>query len=137
MNNTVGITIDIINGANKLKEIDLSFCTFNYMKNGIHERTNYNTFSGSYTSLTYIRYGSGWFNATLHNVAKTYICTYVNLTKKHYDDLITDLPDLTGVEITNDSYKTLTIGENFDDWTKLPQTSRDAILAKGWLISKN
>ena len=48
-----------------------------------------------------------------------------------------DLPDLTGVEITNDSYKTLTIGENFDDWTKLPQTSRDAILAKGWLISKN
>ena len=51
--------------------------------------------------------------------------------------MIEDLPDLTGVEITNDSYKTLIIGENFDDWTKLPQTSRDAILAKGWLISKN
>ena len=60
-----------------------------------------------------------------------------NTAKKHYDDLILDLPDLTGVEITNDSYKTLTIGDNFDDWTKLPQTSRDAILAKGWLISKN
>ena len=59
------------------------------------------------------------------------------MTKKHYDDLIADLPDLTGVEITNDSYKTLTIGENFDDWDKLPQTSRDAILAKGWIISKN
>ena len=130
-------TSEIINGADKLKSIDLSFCTFNYMKNGVHAYTKKDTFAGSYSSLTYIRYGSGWFNATLHNVAKTYICTYKNLTKKHYDDLVLDLPDLTGVEITNDSYKTLTIGDNFDDWTKLPQTSRDAILAKGWLISKN
>ena len=131
------VTNEIIFGANKLTEIDLSFCTFNYLKNGHHGYTTSTTFNGSYTSLTYIRYGSGWFNATLHNVAKTYICTYVNLTKKHYDDLILDLPDLTGVEITNDSYRTLTIGNNFDDWTKLPQTSRDAILAKGWIISKN
>ena len=127
---------EIISGANKLTEIDLSFCTFNYLKNGYHGYTTNITFDGSYTSLTYIRYGSGWFNATLHNVAKTYICTYVNLTKKHYDDMIEDLPDLTGVEITNDSYRTLTIGNNFDDWTKLPQTSRDAIFAKGWRISK-
>lgn len=127
----------IINGADKLKSIDLSFCTFNYMQNRVHAYTKNDTFAGSYSSLTYIRYGSGWFNATLHNVAKTHICTYKNLTKKHYDDLVLDLPDLTGIEITNDSYKTLTIGDNFDDWTKLPQTSRDAILAKGWLISKN
>ena len=130
-------TSNIINGANKLKSIDLSFCTFNYTQNGIHSYTKGNTFSGSYSSLTYIRYGSGWFNATLHNVAKTYICTYINLNKQHYDDLIADLPDLTGVEISNASYKTLTIGDNFDDWDKLPQTSRDAILAKGWIISKN
>ena len=109
----------------------------NYLKNGHHGYTTNSTFSGSYTSLTYIRYGSGWFNATLHNVAKTYICTFKNLTKKHYDDMIEDLPDLTGVQISNDNYKTLAIGENFDDWDKLPQTSRDAILAKGWLISKN
>ena len=135
--NNQNVVNDIIYGADKLTEIDLSFCIFNYLKNGYHGCTTSSTFYGSYTSLTYIRYGSGWFNATLHNVAKTYICTYVNLTKKHYDDLILDLPDLTGVEISNDSYKTLTIGENFDDWTKLPQTSRDAILAKGWLISKN
>lgn len=136
-NNNQNVVTEIISGANKLTEIDLSFCTFNYLKNGRHGYTTDGTFSGSYTSLTYIRYGSGWFNATLHNVAKTYICTYINLTKKHYDDMIEDLPDLTGVEITNDSYKTLTIGENFDDWTKLPQTSRDAISAKGWRISKN
>ena len=136
LNNEI-TTSYIINGADKLKSIDLSFCTFNYMQNGVHAYTKKDTFAGSYSSLTYIRYGSGWFNATLHNVAKTHICTYTNLTKKHYDDLVLDLPDLTGVEITNDSYKTLTIGDNFDDWTKLPQTSRDAILAKGWLISKN
>ena len=136
-NNNQNSVYEIIAGADKLKEIDLSFCTFNYMKNGIHEYTTSRTFDGSYTSLTYIRYGSGWFNATLHNVAKTYICTFKNLTKKHYDDMIEDLPDLTGVQISNDNYKTLAIGENFDDWDKLPQTSRDAILAKGWLISKN
>ena len=135
--NNQNMVSEIISGANKLTEIDLSFCTFNYLKNGRHGYTTDGTFSGSYESLTYIRYGSGWFNATLHNVAKTYICTYVNLTKKHYDDMIEDLPDLTGVEITNDSYRTLTIGDNFDDWTKLPQTSRDAISAKGWRISKN
>ncbi len=136
-NNDLGKVEYILDKADKLKEIDFSFCTFNYMQNGLHERTGVNTFGGSYTSLTYIRYGSGWFNATLHNVAKTYICTSRNLTKKHYDDLVLDLPDLTGVEISNDNYKTLTIGENFDNWDKLPQTSRDAILAKGWLISKN
>ena len=135
--NNKNVVNEIIFGANKLTEIDLSFCTFNYLKNGYHGYTTNGTFNGSYTSLTYIRYGSGWFNATLHNIAKTYICTSINLTKKHYDDMITDLPDLNGVEITNDSYRTLTIGENFDDWDKLPQTSRDAISAKGWLISKN
>ena len=134
-NNTIS-TSEIISGATKLKEIDLSFCTFNYMKNGIHAYTKSDTFNGNYPALTYIRYGSGWFNATLHNVAKTYICTSVNLTKKHYDDMIEDLPDLNGVEISNDSYKTLTIGENFDDWEKLPQSSRDKIHAKKWLISK-
>ena len=50
--------------------------------------------------------------------------------------MIEDLPDLSGVEISNDSYKTLTIGENFDDWEKLPQSSRDKIRDKGWFISK-
>lgn len=135
-NESSALIDDIIYEADKLKSIDLSFCTFNYTQNGFHYYTNSNTFRGSHKSLTYIRYGSGWFNATLHNVAKTHICTSVNLTKKHYDDLITDLPDLTGVEISDNSYKTLTIGNNFDDWDKLPQTSRDAILAKGWLISK-
>ena len=135
-NNNQNFVNDIISEADKLTEIDLSFCIFNYLKNGYHGCTTSSTFYGSYTSLTYIRYGSGWFNATLHNVAKTYICTYVNLTKKHYDDMIEDLPDLSGVEISNDSYKTLTIGENFDDWEKLPQSSRDKIRDKGWFISK-
>ena len=121
----------------KLIELDLSFVTFNYVKdNSIHGYPYKDAFINTPSTLTYIRYGSGWFNATLHNVAKTYICTYVNLTKKHYDDMIEDLPDLNGVKITNDSYKTLIIGENFNDWDKLPQTSRDAILAKGWFISK-
>ena len=121
----------------KLKEIDLSFITINYTQNKqTHATTTTSTFASVPTTLTYVKYGSGWFNATLHNIAKTYICTSVNLTKKHYDDMIEDLPDLNGVEISNDSYKTLTIGENFDDWEKLPQSSRDKIHAKKWLISK-
>ena len=134
-NNNQYFVNDILSGAIKLKEIDLSFYTFNYLKNGSHGYTSSNTFNGSYTSLTYIRYGSGWFNATLHNIAKTYICTYTNLTKKHYDDMIEDLPDLTGVEI-NETNKTINIGENWNDSTKFPQTLRDKITAKGWNISK-
>lgn len=126
----------LVEFANKLTSLDLSFVEFGYFKNGSNYYYTINDTFKNNTSLTYIRYGSGWFKTTLQNLAKTYICTLQNLTKKHYDDMIEDLPDLTGVEITNDSYKTLTIGENFDDWEKLPQSSRDKILAKGWLIAK-
>lgn len=126
----------IVQNANKLTSLDLSFVEIGYFKNNSNYYYTGNNVFQDNTSLTYVRYGSGWFNATLQNLAKTYICTLKNLTKKHYDDMIEDLPDLTGVTISNDSYKTLTIGENFDNWEKLPQSSRDKILAKGWLISK-
>ena len=135
-NNNIYIN-NIVDNANKLTSLDLSFVELGYYKNNYNYYYISNSAFNNNTSLTYVRYGSGWFNNTLLNLAKTYICTLKNLTKKHYDDMIEDLPDLTGVKITNDNYRTLTIGENFDNWDKLPQTSRDAILAKGWLISKD
>ncbi len=127
----------IVQNANKLKSLDLSFVELGYSKNNSNYCYTSNQIFNGNISLTYIRYGSGWFKATLQNLAKTHICTLKNLTKKHYDDMIEDLPDLTGVEISNDSYKTLVIGENFDNWEKLPQSSRDKITQKGWLFTKS
>lgn len=135
-NFSIGVS-RLVQFANKLTSLDLSFVEIGYLKNNSnYYHIGYDVFQDN-TSLTYVRYGSGWFNASLLNLAKTYICTLKNLTKKHYDDMIEDLPDLNGVTISNDSYKTLSIGENYDDWEKLPQSSRDKILAKGWLISKS
>jgi hypothetical protein len=36
----------------------------------------------------------------------------------------------------NDNYRTLTVGENYNDFTKFPQTVRNKILAKGWFITQ-
>ena len=57
------------------------------------------------------------------------------MNAKHYVDLAEDLPDITSLEITTKA-KTLTIGTNYNDFTKFPQTVRDKILAKGWLITQ-
>lgn len=128
---------NIVNFANKLTSLDLRFVELGYNYNNSNYSYTSNNIFANNNSLTYIRYGSGWFKASLQNLAKTYICTLKNLTKKHYDDMIEDLPDLNGVKITNDSYRTLTIGINFDDWEKLPQSSRDKITQKGWKFVKS
>ena len=70
----------------------------------------------------------------------TNIDIYITNNASQYDEFASmacNADDLNGVTISNNSYKTLSIGENYDDWEKLPQSSRDAILAKGWLISKS
>ena len=57
------------------------------------------------------------------------------MNAKHYVDLAEDLPDITSLDLTQKA-KTLTIGNNYNDFTKFPQTVRDKILAKGWLITQ-
>lgn len=118
-------------------EIDLSFIKLGYFKNKINYIGAGNrSFIDIASTVTYIRYGSGWFNLTVEkrNLGTT-ICTSVNMNAKHYVDLAEDLPDITSLDITEDA-KTLTIGTNYNDFTKFPQTVRDKILAKGWFITQ-
>lgn len=118
-------------------EFDFSFIKTGYFKN----KTNYisggdQCFTNIAPTVTYIRYGSGWFNFAVESKNNNPIlCTSANMNAKHYVDLAEDLPDITSLDLTEKG-KTLKIGENFNDFTKFPQTVRDKILAKGWLITQ-
>ena len=118
-------------------EFDFSFIKTGYFTN----KTNYigignNAFEKIHPNVTYIRYGRGWFNLMLES--KQYscaICTSQQMNAKHYVDLAEDLPDINGLGIS-DNNRTITIGNNYNDFEKFPQTVRDKILAKGWLITQ-
>lgn len=118
------------------EKIDLSFIKLGYYSDKVNGIGTYNeTFRNVSPSVKYIRYGSGWFNSTVSNLSKTYICTSKYLEKDHYIDLAEDLPDINGLGIS-DANKTINIGENWNDSTKFPQTLRDKIIAKGWKITQ-
>ena len=120
----------------KLTSYDLSFITLRRFKN---DSANTPWFDkevfDTTTAVTYIKYGSGWFGTTVINAQATPICKQKSLNAQHYTDLAEDLPDISTLGI-NDNYRTLSIGENFNDNIKFPQNVRDKILAKGWLITQ-
>lgn len=119
----------------KLTSYDLSFITLNRFKDDKANTPVFNNVFETNTAVTYIKYGKGWFGTTVVNAQATQICTQTSLNAQHYIDLAEDLPDISTLGI-NDNYRTLTIGENYNDFTKFPQTVRDKILAKGWLIKQ-
>lgn len=127
---------DII-GKCPCSEIDLSFIKTGYFTNKTNTiAAGLPAFANIASTVTYIRYGSGWFNhavETLNN--NPIICTSEQMNAKHYIDLAEDLPDITSNNLT-DFGRTLYVGPNYNDFTKFPQTVRDKIFAKGWLISK-
>lgn len=117
-----------------IKEIDLSFIKLGYLKNNVNYiYTNNNTFNRISSTLTYIKYGSGWFGASIINKAKTYICTSSYLNAQHYIDLAEDIPDINGLNISDD-YKTITIGTNWNDTSKWNDTIKEKIQSKGWIV---
>ena len=118
-------------------EIDLSFIKTGYFSNKTHSiGGGSQAFTNVADSVTYIRYGSGWFNHAVETKSNNpIICTSANMNAKHYVDLAEDLPDITSLDLTEKG-KTLIIGTNYNDFTKFPQTVRDKILAKGWLITQ-
>lgn len=117
-----------------ITHIDLSFIKYTKDSNPSIP-TSDNFFNNCSTNMEYVKYGSDFFNGSVYNRCKTIICTVTNLNAQHYIDLAEDLPDITGLGVS-DNNRTLTIGENFNDFTKFPQTVRDKIFAKGWLITK-
>lgn len=118
-------------------EIDLSFIKTGYFKNNTNTiAASAQCFTNVADSVTYIRYGSGWFNHVVETKNNNpSICTSANMNAKHYVDLAEDLPDITSLDLSEKG-KTLIIGTNYNDFTKFPQTVRDKILAKGWLITQ-
>lgn len=118
-------------------EIDLSFIKTGYFKNNTNTiAASAQCFTNVADSVTYIRYGSGWFNYAVETKNNNpSICTSANMNAKHYVDLAEDLPDITSLDLSEKG-KTLIIGTNYNDFTKFPQTVRDKILAKGWLITQ-
>ncbi len=119
-----------------IKEIDLSFIQLGYLKNNVNYiYTSNNTFSGVSSTLKYIKYGSGWFGTSIINKSKTYICTSPNLNAQHYIDLAEDIPDINGLDIS-DNYKTITIGENWNDTSKWNDTIKEKIQSKGWIVTQ-
>ena len=122
----------------KCTNIDLSCITLGYFKNGVNSiRSSFNdTFKGITPNVEYIKYGSGWFGTTVQNIQNSIICKEANLNAQHYIDLAEDIPDITSVNITDDTIKTLKVGVNYNNYTKFPQTLRDKIIAKGWLIAQ-
>lgn len=118
------------------EKIDLSFIKLGYYSDNTNAiTTNTDTFRTVSPSVKYIRYGSGWFNSTVLNIYKTFICTSKYLEKDHYIDLEKDLPNIKDLGIS-DANKIINIGENWNDFTKFPQTLRDKITAKGWKITQ-
>ena len=127
--------LDIIDNC-PCEKIDLSFIKLGYYSDNSNAITTCNeTFRSISPSVKYIRYGSGWFNPSVLNIYKTYICTSKYLEKDHYIDLAEDLPNIKDLNIS-DANKTINIGENWNDSTKFPQTLRDKITAKGWKITQ-
>lgn len=120
-------------------EIDLSFIKTGYFTNNTNTiAASLDAFTNLADTVTYIKYGTGWFNLTVvsknRNTATT-ICTSSNMNAQHYIDLAEDLPDVTSLDLTEIA-RTLKIGDNFNNYDKFPQTVRDKILAKGWLITQ-
>ena len=120
-------------------EIDLSFIKTGYFTNNTNTiAASSDAFTNLADTVTYIKYGTGWFNLTVvsknRNTATT-ICTSSNMNAQHYIDLAEDLPDVTSLDLTEIA-RTLKIGDNFNNYDKFPQTVRDKILAKGWLITQ-
>lgn len=119
----------------KLTKYDLSFITIDKYKDNNDDTCWFTEALDTTTAVEYIKYGSGWFGATVLNKHSTIICTQTTLNAQHYIDLAEDLPDINGLGI-NDNNRTLTIGQNYNDFEKFPQNVRNKILAKGWLITQ-
>lgn len=133
-----------------MKQIDLS-----YIDNGAHNGVN-NGFcinscwpnSNSITTgtLEYVRYGTKWFlsrfvefrSADINTTTSTThdLCYHNTLNVQTFIDLAEDLPDANQYTFANSAWNKLNIGStNYNDYVKIPQSIRDKITAKGWILA--
>lgn len=133
--------------CNNLIEIDLSFIhpyvseTSRLTSPGETSWPYNNSDTTTNSVLRYVRYGTHYFDGNVANwigsnaVEKHLLCRLPSLNAQTFIDLAEDLPDVNGI-ITIDSCRTLCFGvTNYNDYTKFPQSVRDKITAKGWILS--
>lgn len=150
----VGYANAVFTNCNKLKTFDFSFLDttpgdyivsngtrlgFYYIVSDTAGWLNTTTFTAP---VEYIRYGSGFFQSQIEvdwtqntNRYPLKICNKASLNAQHYVDLAEDLPDISGRTFNSNLNNTLNVGsDNYNDYTKFPQSVRDKITAKGWII---
>lgn len=94
------------------------------------------------TSIEYVRYGKNYFNSqieidwsTKSNMRPLPIATQATLNSQTFVDLAEDLPDISGRTFNSTLNNTLNFDSTiYNDYTKFPQSVRDKITAKGWII---
>ena len=135
---------DMMLNISKLKSIDLSFidtATGSVGAGGTNYQDYYinmkdtNTFPTT-ECLEYVKYGSDYFNIVLENKSDVGICKHSTLNAQTWEDLVEDLPDLTGLNI-QDSYRTLHVGtSNIQNKQTLTSSCITRIEGKGWIIKE-
>lgn len=64
------------------------------------------------------------------------IANQPTLNAQTFVDLAEDLPDISGRTFTSTKNNTLNFGsENYNDYAKIPQSVRNKIETKGWVIN--
>lgn len=139
-----------LKGCLKLKQIDLSYLdsgTYNVFNPSFQSSDAWpNNNSTTAGTLEYIRYGTKWFlqrfvefrspdTGTTGNVTHD-LCYHNTLNAQTFIDLAEDLPDANQYTFANSDWSKLNIGSvNYNDYVKIPQSVRDKITAKGWILS--
>lgn len=142
--------------CSKLKNIDLSFLDTtpgDVYKEGTYVTVYYHAknnkdenkwVNNQQMPLEYIKYGPNYFwsqietdwTQTPTDRHPLPIATQATLNAQTFVDLAEDLPDISGRTFTSVDNKTLNFGQtNFNDYTKFPQSVRDKITAKGWVLA--
>lgn len=135
-------------GSTKLKTLDLT-----YVDSGTWEQfpVNFsaadvwpNNNSTTNGTLEYVRYGTKWFLHRFvefrHDTSSTEnathdLCKHNTLNAQTFIDLAEDLPDASQYTFANSAWNALSVGDtNYNDYTKFPQSVRDKITAKGWIV---
>lgn len=96
----------------------------------------YNELFGYSTVIEYVRFSDSWFNAIRGNKINNGILIpkQSTLTKQHFIDMETVMPDVTDIQST--VLRTLNFGtDNYNDHDRFPDDVRRRMEAKGWILA--
>lgn len=139
----------------KLKNLDMSFLdtTPGYFISGSNQvfahyyqnkSNGWESFDDPTCVFEYVKYGTKFFMSQIetdwaaftNNAKPMAIANQSTLNAQTFIDLAEDLPDISGRTFTSTKNNTLNFGSaNYNDYVKIPQSVRNKIEAKGWIIN--